>query len=116
MFGIAAGALANDPDDIWTGEYWGDCSSKVQCYMRISNGHETKIDVDFVVADRLDDKKIKCKLTGKFERTALLMIQGDVKKAGRVAIGANKDSMSVFGISKKACGVAIGGEFYAIGD
>jgi hypothetical protein len=113
LAGVATTAKA---DDIWTGEYWGDCGSKVQCYMEISNGGAKQIDVDFVVADRLDDKNVKCKLSGKFERTSVLMIQGNVKKVGQVAIGANPDSMSVMGIPKKACGVAFGGEFYAIGE
>lgn len=113
---VCAAAFPAFAEDIWSGDYWGDCGNKVQCSMEISNGDADLIDVAFIVADRLDDKKIKCKLTGKFSRTGIILIEGNVPKAGTVSIGAGKDGMEVFGIPKKACGVKIGGMFQAIGD
>jgi hypothetical protein len=113
---ICATAFPVVADDIWSGEYWGDCGNKVQCWMEITNGGATNIDVAFVVADRLDDRAVKCKLAGKFTRSYILLIEGNVAKAGKVSVGASKQGMEVFGIPRKACGVTIGGMFQPIGD
>lgn len=117
---LAAALLAaptiTHADDLWSGHYWGDCGNNVQCSLDIGNGGETVIDVKFIVADRLDANKIKCQLDGKFTRSAILLIEGNVKKAGTVSIGRDKDGLHVFNIPKKACGYKIGGLFQEIGD
>lgn len=59
---------AHSAADKYAGEYSGNCGDDVQCSLEITKKKGKNYDVDFVVAHKLDDKKILCKVSGKFKR------------------------------------------------
>lgn len=117
---FAAAALlpfaAHAEESIWPGEYAGDCGNKVQCIIEIDDDGGDKVDVKLVVAHRIDFNDVKCKLEGRFSRSAVLGISGTFKGAPEVLIGRYPEGVEVFGIPKKACGVALNKKYVMFGD
>jgi hypothetical protein len=120
IFILAAAALsplaAHAEESIWPGEYAGDCGNKVQCIIEIDDDGGDKVDVKLVVANRVDFNDVKCKLEGRFSRSAVLGISGTFKGAPEVLIGRYPEGVEVFGIPKKACGVALNKKYVMFGD
>lgn len=112
---VEAGAQTASADDIWRGDYWGDCGNNVQCSMEIENADGGSFKVAFTVADRMDARSVKCRIEGNFTPSTSLRIEGNVEKAGKVSIRADSGDLEVLGIPNKACGVRIGGIFQVLG-
>lgn len=107
---------ASAEESIWPGEYAGDCGNKVQCIIEISDNGGEKVDVKLIVANRINFNDVKCQLSGRFDRSAVLGISGKFKGAPDVLIGRYPDGVEVFGIPKKACGVSLNKKFVMFGD
>lgn len=107
---------AHAEESIWPGEYAGDCGNKVQCIIKIDDSGGDKVGVKLVVANRIDFNDVKCKLEGRFSRSAVLGISGEFKGAPEVLIGRYREGVEVFGIPKKACGVALNKKYVMFGD
>lgn len=107
---------ASAEESIWPGEYAGDCGNKVQCIIEISDDGGEKVDVKLIVANRIDFNDVKCKLEGRFDRTAVLGISGKFKGAPEVLVGRYPEGIEVFGIPKKACGVSLNKKYVMFGD
>lgn len=107
---------AHAEESVWPGEYAGDCGNTVQCIIEIDDGGGDKVDVKLVVANRIDFNDVKCKLEGRFSRSAVLGISGAFKGAPEVLIGRYPEGVEVFGIPKKACGVALNKKYVMFGD
>ncbi|MBB4283885.1 hypothetical protein GGE43_004769 [Agrobacterium tumefaciens] len=103
-------------ESIWPGEYAGDCGNKVQCIIEIADDGGDKVDVKLVVANRVDFNDVKCKLEGRFSRSAVLGISGTFKGAPDVIIGRYREGVEVFGIPKKACGLSLNKKYVMFGD
>jgi hypothetical protein len=108
--------VADAEDSIWPGEYAGDCGNKVQCIIEIGDDGGEKVDVTLVVANRIDFKDVKCKLEGRFGRSAVLGISGQFKGAPEVLIGRYPEGVEVFGIPKRACGLSLNKKYVMFGD
>ena len=107
---------ASAEESIWPGEYAGDCGNKVQCIVEISDDGGKTVGVTLTVANRVDFNDVKCRLEGKFDRTAVLGISGKFKSAPKVLIGRYRDGIEVFGIPEKACGLALNKKYAMFGD
>lgn len=107
---------AHAEESIWPGEYAGDCGNKVQCIIEIDDDGGDKVDVKLVVANRIDFSDVKCKLEGRFVRSAVLGISGTFKGAPEVLIGRYPEGVEVFGIPKKACGLSLNKKYVMFGD
>ena len=57
--------------------------------MEIEGGNADVVTVTFTVADRMNYTDVKCRVSGKFTRAAVLLLQGKIEGAGIVSIGVD---------------------------
>lgn len=67
---LAATGASAAPRDQFVGEWGGDCGSAVQCWLAIAKAGKA-YRVDFVVADRMDINKVRCKVAASMTRGAV---------------------------------------------
>ncbi len=106
--------VAADAQVSWSGSYSGNCGSGVQCETVITDKHSGKFDVAFVVADHLNDKDIKCHLSGAFVSKGKAL-QGNVGTDKVVVSAAPGGSIHIKGLGSR-CGFKFDGEYVYYGD